>query len=88
MRFEPVVQIVEPPHALRWRGVLGHALVFSGEHWFAIEELGPQRVKFMQGEVYTGLLIPLLARTLEREARPAFAAMNEALRRRAEQSPG
>ena len=40
----------------------------------------------MQGEVYKGLLVPLIARTLERDARPAFAAMNHALRRRAEQT--
>ena len=85
MRFKPVVMVVERPHALRWRGVIGHRRVFSGEHWFSIAPLGPRRVKFMQGEVYTGLLVPLLARTLERDARPAFAAMNRALQKRAEQ---
>ena len=88
MRFTPVVQVVERPHALRWRGVIGHRSVFSGEHWFAIETLGPRRVKFMQGEVYRGLLVPLLARTLERDARPAFMAMNRALARRAEHGAG
>ncbi|HEY0135886.1 MAG TPA: SRPBCC domain-containing protein [Nannocystis sp.] len=88
MRFAPVVQRVEAPYMLRWRGVIGHRLVFSGEHWFSIEPLGPQQVKFMQGEVYSGLLVPLLARTLERDARPAFEAMNRTLQRRAEQTSG
>ena len=52
-----------------------------------VEPLGPQRVRFTQGEVYTGLLIPLFASTLEREARPAFEGMNRALKQRAEQAP-
>lgn len=86
MHVTPEVLRHEPPRTLRWRGVMGHRVIFSGEHWFTIEPLSAQRVKFSQGEIYTGLLIPMFASTLEREARPAFEQMNRAIKERAEQA--
>jgi len=34
---------------------------------FEIEELDPERVLFIQREVFKGLLVPLLARSLDRD---------------------
>ena len=63
MTFRPTVLKVEPNRELRW---LGHLLIsglFDGEHIFTIEPLGQSRVRFTQREVFTGLLVPLFART-------------------------
>ena len=84
MTFRPTVMKAEPNRQLRW---LGHLLVpglFDGEHIFEIEELGRERVLFIQREVFKGLLVPLLARSLDRDTQRGFEEMNRALRERAE----
>ncbi len=84
MTFRPTVMKVEPNRQLRW---LGHLLVpglFDGEHIFEIEELDRDRVLFIQREVFRGLLVPLLARSLDRDTKRGFEEMNRALRERAE----
>ncbi|MBA3615493.1 MAG: SRPBCC domain-containing protein [Rubrobacteraceae bacterium] len=84
MTFRPTVMKAEPNRQLRW---LGHLLVpglFDGEHIFEIEELGFGRVLFIQREVFKGLLVPLLARSLDKDTQRGFEEMNRALRERAE----
>jgi hypothetical protein len=84
MTFRPIVMKVEPNRQLRW---LGHLLVpglFDGEHIFEIEELDRDRVLFTQREVFKGLLVPLLARSLDRDTQRGFEEMNRALREKAE----
>jgi hypothetical protein len=86
MTFRPTVMKVEPSRELRW---LGHLLVpgiFDGEHIFEIEELERDRVRFVQREVFKGLLVPLLARRLDRDTQRGFEEMNRALRERIEVS--
>ena len=39
----------------------------------------------MQNETFTGALVPLLARSLDRDTAAGFALMNAALKTRAEQ---
>ncbi len=82
MRFRPTVKKVVPNRELRWLGRLGLPRLF-GEHIFEIEPLGPIRSKFIQRERFRGLLVPLLARSLNRDARRGFEEMNHALRARA-----
>jgi len=74
----------EPNRQLRW---LGHLLlpgIFDGEHIFEIEEVDRDRVLFIQREVFKGLLVPLLARCLDRDTQRGFEEMNGAVRERAE----
>ncbi len=59
MTFRPCVLKAEPDRELRW---LGHFLIpglFDGEHIFTIEPLDAGRVRFVQREIFTGLLVPL-----------------------------
>lgn len=71
---------------LHWRGHFGSRFVASGEHWFELVSLGPERVRFRQREQFTGIIPRLGKKLLEREARHGFELMNEALRQRAESS--
>ena len=87
MTFKPKVLAAEPNRELRW---LGHLLVpglFDGDHTFAIEALEENRVRFVQREVFKGLLVPLLARSLDNNTRRGFEEMNRALKERAEAPP-
>ena len=86
--LKPKVLNIEPNRELRW---LGHLLVpglFDGDHTLAIEPLEENRVRFVQREAFKGLLVPLLARSLDNNTRRGFEAMNRALKERAEASPG
>ena len=87
MTFKPKVLTAEPNRELRW---LGHLLVpglFDGEHSFTIQPLEDDRVRFVQREVFRGLLVPLFARSLESKTRRGFEEMNRALKGRAEAAP-
>ncbi len=84
MTFRPTVLKVEPARELRW---LGHLLVpglFDGEHSFMIESIGDHRVRFVQQELFRGLLVPVFARQLDRDTQRGFDEMNRALKMRAE----
>ncbi len=86
MTFKPTVLKAEPNRELRW---LGHLLIpglFDGEHILSIEPLAANRVRFVQREVFTGLLVPLFARGLDTDTRRGFEEMNQALKARAEQA--
>lgn len=85
MTFRPTILEADPGRRLRW---LGHLLlpgIFDGEHSFDVEPLDEGRVRLVQHEVYRGLLVPLMARSLDRHTLPALEQINQALKRRAEQ---
>lgn len=86
MTFKPVVLKVEPNRELRWLGHLLMPGLFDGEHTFTIETLEANRVRFTQREVFTGLLVPLFARSLNSDTQRGFEEMNQALKSRAEQT--
>jgi hypothetical protein len=85
MTFSPTVLKVETDRELRWLGHLFVPGLFDGEHIFTIEELGTGRVRFTQREIFTGLLVPLLARMLDTDTRRGFEEMNKTLKARAEE---
>src|SRR3989475_4007915 len=78
MRFRPTVKAVVPNRELRWLGRLGLPRLFDGEHIFQIEPLGPMRCRFLQRERFPGLFVPLLARSLNRDARRGLEELNRA----------
>ena len=87
MTFRPTVMKVERDRELRWLGRLAVPGLFDGEHIFEIEEPAAKRVHFVQRERFRGLLVPLLARSLDRDTKRGFEEMNRALRTRAESIP-
>lgn len=84
MTFTPTVTHVASGQSLRWLGRLFVPKLFDGEHVFEIEPLGGRRVRFVHRERFSGLLVPLLWRRLDRDTRAGFEAMNAALKARAE----
>ena len=86
MDFRPEVIVADKNRELRWRGVLLSAWLFSGEHYFRIEPRS-SGVRFVHGELFGGVLLPLMKKSLDRDARPAFEGMNRALKEQAESAP-
>jgi len=87
MTFRPTVLEVEPNQRLRWVGRVLAPGVFDGEHSFTIEPIGAGKVRLIQQEQFRGILVPFMARSLDRNTLPAFEKMNHALKRRAEERP-
>jgi hypothetical protein len=83
MRFAPVVETLRPERELRWRGSLFVRGLFDGEHYFRLEPLDETRTCFEHGEIFSGLLVPLLGPMLP-ATRKGFEAMNRALAEQAE----
>jgi hypothetical protein len=75
---------VEPNRELRWRYYVGLPFLFQGEHSFIIEPAGEKRVRFIDREIFTGLLVPLQAKDIDTNSRHGFARMDQALKERAE----
>jgi hypothetical protein len=86
MTFRPVVLQAVPERELRWLGRLLVPGLFDGEHYFQIEPLDERRVRFVHGERFSGLVLPLLWRGLVTNTRRGFEEMNRALKARAERS--
>jgi len=86
MNFRPTVLKVEPNRELRWIGHLWMGGLFDGEHVFTIEPITGTRVRFTQRENFTGLLVPFLSRSLDRDTKRGFEEMNQALKSQAESS--
>ena len=86
MTFRPTITAVEEGKHLEWLGRLVLPGVFDGRHSFRLEVVGEGITRLTQTEEFRGFLVPLTGKTLER-TRDGFAAMNEALRQRAEKAP-
>jgi hypothetical protein len=84
MVFKPTVLVRDDNRELRWLGKLAIPGLFDGEHIFAVEPMDGGRTRFVQREIFKGLLVPLFARMLDGSTRQGFEAMNRALKERAE----
>ena len=85
MRFQPTVLAVRPNRELRWKGTLLVPGLFDGEHYFTLEAKPAGGITFHQGEMFSGILVPLFRRSLDGATTQGFVAMNEALKREAEE---
>ena len=81
--FRPKVTVAVADRELRWKGRLWLPGILDGEHIFEIEPLGSARVKFVQREVFSGLLVPFLAKSID-QIQLGFEEMNRALKERVE----
>jgi hypothetical protein len=76
---------VEPNKELCWQYHVGHPALFRGEHSFTIVPLGKDKVRFIDKEIFNGLLIFTQAKDIDTNTRQGFEAMDKALKVRAEQ---
>jgi hypothetical protein len=76
--------VVEPERELRWIGLAPpwSRIPFHGIHYFRIEPLADDRVRFIHGEDFGGRLVFLLRRLLVAELTAPYHTMNRALQQR------
>ena len=85
MTFKPTILKFDEERELRWLGRLGIPGIFDGEHYFQIEQISDNQVRFIQGEKFKGILIPFLGSIFPKTIE-GFNAMNEALKSECENS--
>lgn len=84
MTFRPALLAVTTNQELSWLGRLLLPGIFDGEHYFQIVPLAARRVKFIQGEKFSGILVGILKFSLGGKTKEGFIAMNKALKSLAE----
>jgi hypothetical protein len=84
MNFNCSVTRVEQNREFAWKFHVILPFLFRGEHIFRIEPLNEHRVRFIDREIFKGLLVPLQAKDLETSAKDGMVAMGEALKARVE----
>ena len=82
MTFRPTVLTAERGRRLEWLGRLLIPKVFDGHHQLHIQALDSDRVRFVQREEFSGILVPVFLN--EEATAQGFREMNEALKERAE----
>ena len=83
--FKPTLFVIDPCQELRWKGQFIFPKIFDGEHIFLLEEIAPQKTRFIQKEIFTGLLIPL-ASSIIRRTSEKFENMNKSLKKYIEEN--
>ena len=85
-KYSPRITKVEEGRELRWFGKSSLPGFLNAEHIFTIEELQPESVRFIQRELFDGLLTRLFGKGLDTDVMQGFQDMNGALKKRAERS--
>lgn len=84
MTFAPTVLAVEPEILLRWKGKFLIPGLFDGEHYFMVRKESSDKVVFVQGEHFYGLLVPFFKGQLDKSTKTGFHNMNQALKQQLE----
>lgn len=85
-KYSPRITKVEEGRELRWFGKSSLPGFLNAEHIFTIEELQPERIRFIQSELFDGLLTRVFGKGVDTDIRQGFQDMNDALKKRAERS--
>lgn len=82
--FKPVIIQLDPGKSFSWLGSLFFKGLFDGKHYFQIEELSQGQVKFIHGEDFSGIFSSVILKNIADDTRVNFIAMNQAIKRKAE----
>jgi hypothetical protein len=83
LKFTPTVLKAEPNRELRWLGTMP-LNAFRGEHFYQIEKLGDDKIRFIHGEHFSGWMVGLIWLMLGKKIEKGYGLMNEALKKQAE----
>ena len=84
MTFKPIVLTFKENTELKWLGHLWFKGLFDGEHKFKLNDNGNGTTNFEQSENFSGILVKLFAKSLDKDTKNGFEQMNLELKLRAE----
>jgi hypothetical protein len=83
LKFTPKVLVAEPNKELRWVGTMPLGM-FRGEHFYQIEPISENKIRFVHGEHFSGWTVGLTWKLLGKSIEKGYKIMNEALKKEAE----
>jgi hypothetical protein len=83
MKFTPTVLKAELNKELRWVGTMPLG-AFRGEHFYQIESLNENKVRFIHGEHFSGWMVRLIWAIVGKQTEKGYWIMNEAIKKEAE----
>ncbi|WP_164108876.1 MULTISPECIES: SRPBCC domain-containing protein [Sphingobacterium] len=84
IKMNPIFLSIDQDRELRWKGRLWMNGIFDGEHYFLLKSLPNGQTKLIQGELFSGILIPFLKKMIDGETKNGFTLFNQALKDRVE----
>ncbi len=84
MKMKPKVISFKKEEELVWIGHLFILGIFDGEHSFRFIKNKDGSTKFIQKELFKGLIVPMLNRMLDKNTKNGFELMNEKLKHEVE----
>ena len=84
MTFKPVVLTLNENTELKWLGHFWFKGLFDGEHKFKLTDNGNGTTNFEQSEYFSGILVKLFSKSLDKDTKNGFEQMNKELKLRAE----
>ncbi len=81
MKFRPIILKNIPPEELRWKGKFLFNGLFDGEHSFKIIDNYDGTITFLHEEKFTGVLVGIFSKKLDKETKSGFEKMNAALKK-------
>lgn len=84
MTFKPVVLVFNENREFKWIGRLWFKGLFDGEHRFYLTDNGDGTTNFEHSEKFSGILVKLFSKSLDKNTKIGFEQMNEELKLRAE----
>lgn len=80
MTFAPKILQNKVNTELRWLGKFWVKGLFDGEHYFKIESLPNGSSLFIQGERFSGLLVPFFKKLILKNTKAGFEMMNQQIK--------
>lgn len=84
IKMNPIFLKIAENKELRWKGSLFVKGLFDGEHYFLIKRISQNQSQIIQGECFSGLLIPFLKKMIHGNTKKGFELFNKALKERVE----
>ncbi len=84
MTFKPVVLTFNENSELKWLGHLWFKGLFDGEHKFKLTDNGNGTTNFEHSENFSGILVKLFSKKIDKDTKNGFEQMNKELKLRAE----
>jgi len=84
IKMNPIFLKIAENKELRWKGSLFVKGLFDGEHYFLIKRISQNQSQLIQGECFSGLLIPFFKKMIHGNTKKGFELFNKALKERVE----
>jgi hypothetical protein len=86
MNYDCLVVKVEVNREFEWKWHIVLPFLFRGEHTFTIEPVDEKSIRFINVEIFKGVLVPLFTKVLATDSKDSMVAMDKALKYRVEQA--